>query len=596
MDPPTKIPRYSKATLAEIKALEELVKKLPRGERATIPVPLGAPAPVDNTSSIFDKEKELKEKVHKQSIEHGDLFKGGIAHVSITREAIRCDNPVQWLLWLMPELEPYQWQFETLLQASGYLTPGKYGPSDKTAITKEQPFLFAGPMANGSGKDFVLIAGFATWYAVVKARNRVVITSASHEQIKYQTEPHIRNLCNLANGKFGMLFKSKEFHHIVPELGSEIKLYVTDEAGRAEGYHAFHGGGLALVLNEAKSIKEDINTATERYTGLTHRLEFSSPGQKSGFYYDNVTDEHTVHYPAPAILGTYYTRKVTAYDCPHITQSSIQRKIYKYGADSALVRSSIEAEFTDHDEPVVITEYEYDQWANSTIEARGEDIGIGLDIAAGGDEDACFVRKGNRVIHKFFFRQQNVMLAADLIDMQLMPWKEMKYSFRADNGGVGMGCIDRLTELGWRVIRTNNQSPAHDKRGFLNLGAEMWFHLKRLLARKDIVPAELKLVSLLKRQLTTRYWKGMESTQGKYALESKIEAKAAGRPSPDRADALVLCFASYRPSINIRVAPPKQNLMTAAQILQTYSYRGIPMPLIKPAVVGISTLLNKSLH
>lgn len=607
-----KIPRYDKASLEEINALKKLVKKL-KIERESVPqptqlVPSNAPSNIlfDNlpptqpppppiTKTPAQARLQVGRRVSEQQFRVGNLFEGGIANVEITREPVKCDNPVTWLLWLMPELEPYKWQYETLLQTAGYLTPGKYGPNDKTPITVDNPFLFAGPMANGSGKDLVLIAAFATWFPVIAERNRVVITSASHEQIKYQTEVHIRNLCTRANEKFGQLFKSVEFHHIVPELGSEIKLYATDEAGRAEGYHAFHGGQLAVILNEAKSIKEDINVATERYRGLTHRLEISSPGQKSGFFYSNVKDENTIHYPAPVKLGTYYTRKVTAFDCPHIPASLIERLIHKYGADSLLVMSSIFADFCDLDSPVVITEFEYEQWINSKVEPVGDDIGIGLDIAAGGDEDACFVRKGNKIVHSFFFRQPNVITASELIDQQLLPWKDSKYTFRADNGGVGMGCIDNLTKLGWKIVRTNNQSPARDKRQFLNLGAEQWYHLKRLLARKDIVPY---VVDKLKTQLTSRYWRGLDSTQGKLALESKQEAKASGRPSPDRADAYVLCNASYRPRFNPKPQVSNdtvKNLMNVHEYLQKLRFGMIQLP-GQNNNAGRFTLLTRKLH
>lgn len=514
--------------------------------------------------------KELTTKVKLQTMSVGALFEGGIANVEITREPVHCDNPVTWLLWLMPEITPYRWQFERLMNMAGYLVNGKYGKGDKTSITSQNPLLIADPCANGSGKDLIFIAAAATWFSVIKPRNRVIITSSSHDQIKFQTEVHIRDLCNRANKKFGQLFKSVQYHHIVPELGSEIKLFVTDEAGRAEGYHPFPGGDMMLILNEAKSIPEIINDATQRCTGYTHRLEVSSPGAKSGFFHKHVTDPEIVTYPAPVVLGKYHSRKITSFDCPHIAASHIERLIYEYGIDSPLVKSSIYAEFSDLDSPVIITEYEYKEWSKSVVLPSGDDIGIGLDIAAGGDEDACWVRKGNNIIHKFFFRQQNLELAASLIDLQLLPWKHLQYTFRADNGGVGMGCIDNLTKLGWRVWRTNNQSPSFNKREFLNLGAEQWHHLKRLIARRDI--PFVGEVDKLAKQLTSRLWRGMNTTQGKYALESKPEAKAAGRPSPDRADALVLCYASYRPKISkVEVKPPQDNMMNIHEFLRKLS-------------------------
>ena len=92
----------------------------------------------------------------------------------------------------------------------------------------------------------------------------------------------------------------------------------------------------------------------------------------------------------------------------------------------------------------------------------------------------------------------------------------------------------------------------------------MWFKLKRLLERKEIIfPAN---IAKLQTQLTTRLFKGLESTQGKYALEAKPQARASGRPSPDRADAFVLCFYSYQPSTNQEAVEDTRNLVAIEQL------------------------------
>jgi hypothetical protein len=65
-------------------------------------------------------------------------------------------------------------------------------------------------------------------------------------------------------------------------------------------------------------------------------------------------------------------------------------------------------------------------------------------------------------------------------------------------------------------------------------------------------------VEKLKDQLTNRYYKGFDTTQGKLALESKAEARANGHKSPDRADGYVLCMFSYRPNrTESKPEPPK---------------------------------------
>lgn len=572
------IKRYARATeeeIAQLTALKSLVKKIDKAERRAprdgdgdgarlgdheprkpFAEPITPPAPANTT-------------LQKSYLPGNSHVFSDIANVEVTRDAIIFDNPLELLTTLMPELRPYKWQFEELMRAAGYLTTGKYTSENKTQISDVNPYKVILSCANGSGKDMIIIAAFAVWFALKKARNRVIITSSSFEQTKFQTEVHIRELANRANKRFGALFRYTQFHYVVPELGSEIKLFATDEAKRAEGFHPYGNGEMAIIINEAKSVKEEIFDALSRCTGYSHWLEISSPGPRSGHMFRMAGN--SVHYPAPAQLGRFYFRRVSAYECPHIPKAHIDAMAYDKGEDSPWFRSSVKAEFADFDEPVVVTEHAFDKCLLNPPPNTGDDIGIGLDLAGGGDEDACFVRQGNRVVHKFFFRQADTDLAADLIDKHLAPWKSSNYVFRADNGGIGQAIIDKLVAKGWRIRRTNNQSPAFNKREFLNLGAEMYFYVKRLIERCDIV---LPNVEKLRLQLTTRRYRGFDSTQGKFALESKQEARSAGRPSPDRGDALVLCFASYKTKL-IKDAPKADapKYLTLAQVLQL-SHRG----------------------
>ncbi len=172
-----------------------------------------------------------------------------------------------------------------------------------------------------------------------------------------------------------------------------------------------------------------------------------------------------------------------------------------------------------------------------------------------------------------FFRQKNTDVTAQLLIHFLEPYFDNRHyvTFRADGGGVGAAIIDQIEKVGWQIQRTHNQSPAFNKTKFLNLGAELWHHMKRLIEKCVI---QLPPIDKLRLQLTSRNMRGLDSTQGKFALESKPEARAAGRPSPDRADAFVLCFSSYHPSVETPIIN-EAKLATAQDLLDMY-YRGWP--------------------
>jgi hypothetical protein len=112
-------------------------------------------------------------------------------------------------------------------------------------------------------------------------------------------------------------------------------------------------------------------------------------------------------------------------------------------------------------------------------------------------------------------------------------------NINVDDGGIGRGVIDQLHQKGWPVNRILNQSKSLIGHEYGNRGAELWFSFARLI--QESVISGLK-DPLLIEQLSTRYYKRSEAL-GKLVLEGKKEAKAEGRKSPDRADALVLAFA-----------------------------------------------------
>lgn len=534
----------SQIDLADLAKLKRMLQER-MGELRPVSSPERASMPMEVI--VEDVPKPLPTIAPPRPVKGLSVF-DTIAEAVPTRAGLDFDNPVSLLCTLMPEITPYRWQYEELMRSAGYIDPAQ--PGVKFIIDDDQPYKLVLSAANGSGKDMIVIAAFAVWFMLKGVKNRVIITSSSFDQTKNQTEPSIRNLCNLINLMFPTasgkkLIEYTQFHYVCPELGSEIKLYATDEAAKAEGYHPWHGGQMALIINEAKSVSKEIFDAVSRCTGYSYWLEVSSPGPKRGHMYNSAS--RAVHYPAPVELGRFYFRRVTAFECPHIKQIHIREMIYERGEHDPWVRSSIYAEFSDYDEPLIITDYIYDECLKANVGFIDGSIGIGVDFGAGVDETSIWVRRGNKVIFNYHFVQKDTMAAALIIDTQLSGWKSSEYSFNADNGGVGQALIDNLVTLGWNVKRRNNQSPARRKAQFLNLGAEMWFHLKRLLERKQIIIPHY--VSKLREQLTGRFYKGAESTQGKLQLESKAEARAAGHKSPDRADGLVLCYFDYRPSL-----------------------------------------------
>ena len=448
--------------------------------------------------------------------------------------------------------------FSTIYQ-SGELKfyPWQEDVNNFLATTKPtwiNPLRFLLRACNGSGKDAYVIAPFAVWFCCCKVRSRCIITSSSFSQLNSQTESYIRTLCFSINTwfeeQFGHdIFIIRKGHIICKATGSEIKMFATDDAGKAEGYHPWNdypGAEMALIMNEAKTVIEEIFAAFRRCTGFNYWLEVSSPGQTSGHFYNTV--KRSITWEEGYQRGKPFTKKVTAYDCPfHISKSEIEDAKEELGEHSPLFRSIYLAEFTSLDENVVIPiEIVQKCLDNPVLNPISIGTYCGIDTAAGGDEHSMYICKGNRIADEDHFREKDTTIAAARIVDNLNKWKAA-YGLEpshcsADDGGVSRGVIDQVVAKGWSVKRVLNQSQAINLKRYANRGAELWFRAREVLEhcywRFDI-NKDRKLLD----QLSTRYYKQSE-LNGKLGLESKREARAHGRPSPDRGDAFVLMLAN----------------------------------------------------
>lgn len=473
--------------------------------------------------------------------------------------------------FIRPETKLHDWQAQELLRMSGW--PRGYKTGERIHWYKNQPNIASYVCCNGSGKDDILIGTAAVGLPLLYRDMYVVATSASHEQLKNQTQERIIGAIRNLNSKLGFeYYDSVEFHHRHPitnqdTRGGQIKLFATDEAGRAEGWHPLTPTGrLALIINEAKTISAPILAAMDRCRGYSHWYEISSPGIRSGQFYRNYKAADKFADGAIAEPFKYFARKVDAFECPHISQAEINLVLQKQGYSSYIYQTSILANFAESVSDVIIP-FSLVENCEQVLYNGGDEIGIGIDCAAGGDETTVWVRRGNKPVNSFFFQEKDTTIAAQKIDEFLTGYKNENYILNADDGGVGRGLLDSLANLGWQIYRRHNQSAALDNTLYGNFGAESYRHVRNLFEAKNIIPPSDEKTLL---QLCTRK---DSNAGGKFKLEPKKKIRAEGGESPDRADAFVLCFWSLD-LIPAGTVPAKEpvNFYTQAELIHLAHY------------------------
>ena len=161
---------------------------------------------------------------------------------------------------------------------------------------------------------------------------------------------------------------------------------------------------------------------------------------------------------------------------------------------------------------------------------------FGLDVARYGDDRTVLVRRRGRVLEGLdIWQGRDLMYTASETALAIDHLKPR--AVFVDSAGLGGGVVDRLRQLGYRVIGVNSGTRAHDQNSFSNLKAEMWSRMRDWLVDGALIPDHQGLKNDL---LAPSY---DFDAAGRLKIESKSDLKSRGLASTDIADALALTFA-----------------------------------------------------
>jgi hypothetical protein len=392
---------------------------------------------------------------------------------------------------------------------------------------------------NGAGKSAVIDAGLALWWISVHPQGIVVITTKDSKQLDNQLWPAIT--------RHKAKFPAFEFieRMVRNGTGGFIIGFTTDDPGRVEGWHKLNDftGPLLMIEDEAKSILEAIDMATDRCT-YNAKLQTSSPGLTEGFFYRSQTQNAGELYNAKGFKETgpasreygYKAMKVGLVDCPHIPKSRINSIIEQYGPDHWFTRSTLYGEFTDADSDTlfVVPRHIVRNLMDNPPPYVSGGKRASCDFAAGRNENVFTLKEGNKII-QHCWKDPDPMRAINQFIAYFVQYGLMPSEIDGDAGGMGIAILKRMAELNWPINWVNNDSEPLSPELYPNLGAEQWHEGARILARNDlIIPND----PILFEQLTSR--RAAVPPRGILGLESKKDMQKRGVASPDRADGLIM--------------------------------------------------------
>lgn len=401
---------------------------------------------------------------------------------------------------------------------------------------------------HSSGKTNVA-ADIAIWWLTAHTDGIVVTTAPTWNQVRLLLWGEIRKSLAPMKDFYGGVEPNATSFHLGPNRYA-IGLS-TNEGVNFQGFH----GKVLIIMDEAPGIEGDIWEAVEgiRAGGDVRVLALGNPVIASGPFYDAFRSNR----------DGWSTITISAFDTPNLrgldidallslqddelgrnprpyltTRRWVREKHAEWGPDNPIWQSRVLGNFPAQSEFSLISL----AWVEAAGRREGKRRGrltAGIDVAGPGeDETVLAIRDGDDLIHLQSWTKpdpRGEVLAA------LQPFRGRMDIINGDTAGIGYYFLKHLEDCGLPVNHVNVGAAAVDNRKYLNLKAEMYWALRMRFQDGDISGIrDEKTVG----QLAGIIWN--TNPRGQIYIESKEDARRRGVKSPDRAEAIMLCYAESR--------------------------------------------------
>jgi hypothetical protein len=308
----------------------------------------------------------------------------------------------------------------------------------------------------------------------------------------------------------------------------EGKLWSAENPDSYAGVH--NQDGMMLIFDESSGIPNPIwEVGAGFFTENTpdrYWFAFSNPRRTEGYFFE------CFH----AKRDFWNSRTVDARTVEDTDKAIYEQIIAEYGEDSSQAKVEVYGEFPSAGEDQFISPTLVDDAAKRPkYKDLTAPIILGVDPARGGaDSTVIVVRQGRDLVAIKRYQGEDTMTIVGRVIEAIEEFKPVLTVI--DEGGLGYGILDRLTEQRYKVRGVNFGNKAKQSIAFGNKRAEMWNEMRNWLKSASIPPDRQ-----LKADLTGPAKK--PNSAGTIFLEGKKEMRARGLASPDAADALCVTFA-----------------------------------------------------
>jgi len=429
---------------------------------------------------------------------------------------------------------PRKWQREVLQDITDHIKSQK----GKVNFDTIRESVSSG---RGIGKS-ALVSWLVLWMLTTRIGGSVVVSANSENQLRSVTWAELTkwaamlinshwweiSATKLVPAKWLTDLVEKDLKKGTRYWACEGKLWSEENPDSYAGVH--NQDGMMLIFDESSGIPDPIwDVGAGFFTENTpdrYWFAFSNPRRNSGYFFE------TFH----AKRDFWKSRTVDARTVEDTDKAVYQQIIAEYGEDSSQAKIEVYGEFPSAGDDQFIGASLVDEamkrpkWKDITAP-----IILGVDPARGGaDSTVIAVRQGRDIVKILRYQGEDTMA---IVGRVIDAIEEFKPALTViDEGGLGYGILDRLTEQRYKVRGVNFGNKAKHSIAFGNKRAEMWNEMRNWLKSASI-PQDKQLKS----DLTGPTKK--PNSSGTIFLEGKKEMKARGLASPDAADAICVTFA-----------------------------------------------------
>lgn len=312
--------------------------------------------------------------------------------------------------------------------------------------------------------------------------------------------------------------------------------YVDAQSWSEENPDAFAGAhsqiGMMVQFDEGSGIPDPIWNVTEGFftdmAPLRLWLAISNPRRNTGRFFD------CFHKNAEY----WATRYVDSRTVEGVDKGVYDRIAQQYGEDHDVTRIEVKGEFPRTGSNQFIGREVVTKAVEREVsDDPGAPLLMAVDVARFGDDESVIrMRRGRdgRTYPRYGYRGLDTMALANQVASLID--KHNPDGVFVDGGGVGGGVVDRLKQMGYRVIEVQSGERASDPEKYLNKRVEMWGEMREWLVYGCIDNHQGLIDDLTGPEYSLHL-------KGQLKLESKDAMKKRGLSSPDDGDALALTFA-----------------------------------------------------